>query len=328
MEVPTYWYAGLDTDTISLAKELSDLGGGDARTSHAELHYFINDWIAQSRSAQRTIWSEGKKLHLQDCSFPPSSNAFHTFDTTSTYRVSSIMKEPKNYERLPEFISSLFSGYNMCILTYGDRYLGKSAMMFGAAGLNVGLEHFRLFGNKQGFTAEILSQIFDEAKASPDEITVAVSAWCLRGSAIIDLLSPTRVSSAPLEFAMVTCPDLHTAKGIVDTARSRSPGCCTQNNSQHSSSTGVAGHAADDRSGIASVSESSRAHFFLRIAVHRVNSNTGATQLSHMHVVDLVGGGAIDDREFSAMNVSFRRPLFDMSTLAGTFCPHRIYIYT
>ena len=40
--VPSFLYAGIDSETLALARELEDLGGGDACATNMEIHSFVN----------------------------------------------------------------------------------------------------------------------------------------------------------------------------------------------------------------------------------------------------------------------------------------------
>ena len=42
ISVPSFLYAGIDLETLTLARELEELGGGDACAVNMEIHSFIN----------------------------------------------------------------------------------------------------------------------------------------------------------------------------------------------------------------------------------------------------------------------------------------------
>jgi hypothetical protein len=98
----------------------------------------------------------------------------------------------------------------------------------------------------------------------------------LQGQHIIDLIEPSTINSGNgyMEFTSVECPTLACAVQVLSIIRSRAPGVLPSDGSN-------------------ALGDSDRAHFFLRIVIHRrkTKGNEGMIggTLSHLHICDLLG---------------------------------------
>ena len=71
----------------------------------------------------------------------------------------------------------------MCLVGYGERNCGKTAALFGDA---VQTEDFSLPNVNRGISYQLLSQLYQQARLQPGITTLAVSAWVIKGSQIIE----------------------------------------------------------------------------------------------------------------------------------------------
>lgn len=152
----------------------------------------------------------------------------------------SLKKAIEHPEQLPlvdEVVNSITSGFNRCLVTYGERGSGKTKLLFGAT------------AGQPCLVAAILHRTY-ETLASSDarEYSVALSAWVVRGNRVVDLCASggDRESSRRL----VDCPSLSVALDVIRSARERATGveCSSRTQQQR---------------------EEDRAHFFLRAVVHQ-----------------------------------------------------------
>ena len=44
ISIPSFLYAGIDLETLAMAKELQELGGGDACATNMDVHCFVNHY--------------------------------------------------------------------------------------------------------------------------------------------------------------------------------------------------------------------------------------------------------------------------------------------
>ena len=71
----------------------------------------------------------------------------------------------------------------MCLIGYGERGCGKSTALFGDVN-DIG--GYSPSTSNTGISYEILSQIYHLATLQPGVTTIAVSAWTIKGSQIIE----------------------------------------------------------------------------------------------------------------------------------------------
>jgi hypothetical protein len=64
-EVPSFYYASLDSETLRLAKDLEALGGGDECVKNTELVAVISNKLEKKQGAQ-TIWNYGTSVGIRD----------------------------------------------------------------------------------------------------------------------------------------------------------------------------------------------------------------------------------------------------------------------
>ncbi len=68
-QVPSFYYASLDSETLRLVQDLEALGGGNERAHPTELVAVISNKHEKKQGAQ-TIWNHGTSVGLRDCRAP------------------------------------------------------------------------------------------------------------------------------------------------------------------------------------------------------------------------------------------------------------------
>lgn len=285
IEIPSYFYSGLDEDTIKLSKELDSLGGGDAKALTMDVIAIVANERAKKKGSQ-CIWNYGSSVGLRDV-FAPKSSTID--DSIKCYRVSQTLpfdalNSNDSVHYLDKPVNLFFQGFNSCVITYGERGSGKSFSMFGTS-YNV-KDIFCLDDIPHCFAHSFLRELFFTVENSRDKVIVGLSAWFLQGQNVVDVCTSEKTDRG-LDFATISCPDLLTALEVLRVARSRCP-------------SGVA--AYDSNSTVPD--DSNSAHFFFRVILHTeylVGSRQGTSRTSSFHIVDLTGTASVDDVGFNKL---------------------------
>lgn len=219
--VPSYLYSGLDSDTYKLSKELENLGGGDAKTEHVRVHgVFVNpsnqtDATILGRS--RVLWDYGTSIGLKDVHMPdnapavdcmkyyPVSNTFHLENIISTAGEAFVDNQGQSYrqtgtksiaieQELKRVVAEVLQGFNHCILTIGERGIGKTLSLFGDESQSNLPREMRNHGTDNGYNPDtigmsdrLLNYIFEGiSRQEKARTSVALSAWIIRGQHTIE----------------------------------------------------------------------------------------------------------------------------------------------
>ena len=102
MSKSPYTYTSLDTDLVTMAKDLENLGGGAARIEDSEVYVIIDDKIEiASRNDYSILKPLGTQIGLQDsASLPankkhiPLSQAMKYYDVKGSAFMSEMMNAP------------------------------------------------------------------------------------------------------------------------------------------------------------------------------------------------------------------------------------------
>ena len=257
--VPSFLYTPLDTETRNLSLELEQLGGGDASSVSFEVHCICDDRLENKRDTQ-VIWlNHGGTVGTRDPSQAldaPAAENMKYYTLSSCHRLDDILRRPSIHFHLINDLANWVSrGFNACLIGYGERSAGKTASLFGFEGQMEELlseinpsnvappSHSSTKGllDSGGIAVSILRELYTHAAAADlsaqseagvtTTTTIALSAWALSGSRIIDLLAPSSSSSSidggsigSMDFASVHCPTYVTALRILQTARKRAFG--------------------------------------------------------------------------------------------------------
>ena len=331
MDAPSFLYSALDPDTLKMAVELENLGGGDAKAVAAEVHAIVDDRLGNSSgirgssSNAQVVWLDRHgAVGLRDVSMPsdaPAAEALRYYPTSTAHRLHDVLRRPAaDFALVHDLSQWVFRGFNVCVVGYGERLAGKTAAFFGFDGqlpamvANLDAAHRTAppasaasaggtgpgLLDTGGLAINVLRDLYLQEAAAHDGATIALSAWTLSGPRFVDLLAPSASAGATagtvgaLEFVSVHCPTYAAAlKARQDNAIRALP-------SRHrplppplqvllaarSRAPGARAHAPD-----AAVRERDRAHFFLRVLLHRPGPGT----ISHLHLVDLIGTAPMDD---------------------------------
>lgn len=286
MAEPSYLYCGLDAETRELAMELETLGGGDATLDSIDVHAIIDGRLV--KGDMQVLWSYGKTIGLRNALLPrshPEAETMSYTTVTSTQRLSDMLRTQGAAGSMPlvdDVVNWALKGFNACVIAYGSKSTGKTLSLFGPAPTSSsGSATSQSYPTSLPtcYTASILQQLFAEAQhlshSQSGTMTIGISAWVLRGSTIIDLCTPPTSSSQsaqpllPLEFAAIECPDYETASRVIATCRARAPG--------------VLSYPPDKQQ----PADSQRAHFFLRVIVHKDNCPSPSSSPTNLHALGL-----------------------------------------
>ena len=242
MEAPSFLYSALDADTLKMAVELENLGGGDAKAIAAEVHAIVDDRRAAGATDDtQVVWLDRRgAVGLRDVSMPtdaPAADALRYYPTSTARRLHDVLRRPAADFALVQDLSQwVFRGFNACVVGYGERLAGKTASFFGFEGQlaalvadldaarrtappsSAGTKGLPAAGllDTGGLAVNLLRELYLLEGAAPDGATIALSAWTLSGPRFVDLLAPPASASASgtgaagtvgaLEFASVHCP--------------------------------------------------------------------------------------------------------------------------
>ena len=261
--VPSFLYAPLDAETRKLSLELEQLGGGDGTSVSFEVHCICDDRLEKKRDTQVVWLNHDGTVGIRDPSQAldaPAAENMKYYTLSSCHRLDDVLRRPStNFKLINDLVNWVSRGFNACLIGYGERLAGKTASLFGFDGQMEELLseinpssvvppfHSASKGllDSGGIAVNILRELYIRAAADLSNTSIALSAWTLSGSRIIDLLAPSSSSSSSssssatsssatskidggtigsMEFASVHCPTYVTALQILQTARKRAFG--------------------------------------------------------------------------------------------------------
>ena len=352
-----FLYSGLDKDTSALALELESLGGGDATLGRFDVHAVVDDRLdPNEKSSAKVLWVHGKTIGIRDAFLPksaPSSDIMTYASLSSTSKFSTFVQNPSKSPLNPKgIVEWVLDGFNACVLSYGGRNVGKSLAFYGPEQRpvladpivpgNVASQEqnnsvslvsillrniYELAGLPRSASSSIKPTLNSRLKNNLKSVdasfadnqhegrsgtTVGISCWAVRASGVVDLCKVQATESyAPSDknkerdYCVIECQSLDAALSVVAAARARCPGVHTMGRPTKGNKMFVQ-------------SEAQRAHFFLRVIVHRegvrdlsrsssLSPQEPASLLSHLHVVDLLGIASPEaDPQFSRLSESDR----------------------
>jgi len=254
--VPSFLYSPLDKETRNLSTELEKLGGGDASSVSFEVHCICDDRL--NKHDKQVVWlNHGGIVGTRDPSQAvdtPAAENMKYYTLSSCHRLDDILRLPStSFHLINDLTNWVSRGFIVCLIGYGERSAGNTASLFGFEGQMEELlsdinpssvappSHSSTKGllDSGGIAVSILRELYTHTADSSDQSkagvtttrTIALSAWTLSGSRIIDLLAPSSSSSSidggtigSMDFASVYCPTYVTALQILQTARKRAFG--------------------------------------------------------------------------------------------------------
>ena len=234
-EIPSYVVSGFDDDTLSLMRELDALGGGDAKIFNAEAHAVVvgsdDDDIDINNSTNQTIWINNNRVGFRNTSLSktePIANSIKYFTFSSVTKINDIVDSPDTYKFISELKDHIINGFNGTVIAVGEKGAGKTRVLFGPSPPSMTSDIARLHDLPTSFVSSLLHQLYKHKDTSNEAVTIALSVWVIRGSQIVDLLSPSSSSSSSsegsMEFAVIECADIKTAMQVVSSARDKMPG--------------------------------------------------------------------------------------------------------
>ena len=187
----------------------------------------------------------------------------------------------------------VWDGFNAAVIASGESGSGKS---------------YTLVGNDCGLTGMILASLFHRRHTyeDPTAISIALSAWEVRGNELVDLLSSNNKpsvatkSQAQFDFRTIHTPDLRIAIDVLRESRKRSVNWYSDSDAEPSTLP-------------------NRAHGFIRIVVH----NSLDMRASTLHIVDCIGD---NPAAFKRSDHAFRtvsKQSLSMKRLLHELCSHK-----
>ena len=264
--VPSFLYHPLDAETRKLSLELEQLGGGeDCASVPFEVHCICDDRLENKRDTQVVWLNHSGTVGIRDPSQAldaPAAENMKYYTLSSCHRLDDVLRRPStsNFNLINDLANWVSRGFNACLIGYGERLAGKTASLFGFDGQMEEIlseinpssvvppfdSSTKGLLDSGGIAVNILRELYTQATtaaAAADDglsthgeadptttTTIALSAWTLSGSRIIDLLAPSSSSNidgstiGSMEFASIHCPTYVTALRILHTARKRAFG--------------------------------------------------------------------------------------------------------
>lgn len=276
----SYRYQGADEEQLRLGRELGAMGGGAARCERMGLTVFHDQ---AERSLLRPAPGHLGLLDAFARPGAPEAESVRRFPCASE-RLSDALAAPAALPLVRETVDSVLGGFNCCLVTFGERGVGKTRLALGAGpGLS-------------GVAGAVLEGLFEGA-AGLREHALMLSFCAVRGGGVFDLLADPRVRVPPAasSLALVDCPSLSVAHQVARLARERL----------------LAGDSGEEQ----------RGHLVLRVLLHgaRRGDPPGGV-CAGVYVADLVGGGATSGAPFAALSeadrASRRSAALHLQTLA------------
>lgn len=297
-----------------LNDELNKLGGGESRTASLEQHCIVDEW--KGKADTQTLWPLRTSLGVRKPAFSEKyyeSDGISYYPTSSTSNLLNVIETPEKFQPIRQISRWLLDGYNACLTTYGARDTCKSRILFGDA--NSAPESFDS-PQSCSLVHTLLRDLYRAQEAELEEgrfnLSIGISAWTLTGAnKIVDLCHASAgaggdaqyFAANALRFTTVLCPTIETALKTVSSARATCPGVLAKPNR------------------FGSVMEADRAHFFLRVIIHRASAGVTSDigRVSHLHVADLIGTAPTEGPAFSSLHEDDQAMRREFSTQLGSF---------
>lgn len=182
---PSFLYAGVDAETREMARQLQELGGGDALLDPFDLHCIVDNRLAAGDA--QVLWPYASSIGIRDASLPrshPVAESTTYSRVTSTCDFGSVLTDPGAAPFVDKISDLALDGFNSCLIAYGGRNTGKSTAFFGAA-----------CPDNQSMqpciVVSILRRLFTgqrrvSGSKSAERITIGLSAWALKGQQVIE----------------------------------------------------------------------------------------------------------------------------------------------
>ena len=228
--VPSYVVSAFDEETLILSKELEALGGGDAKIFNAEAHTIVvgpDDDDDGHDSTNQTLWVKDNRIGFRNTSLSKTepiakSVKYFTFDSVS--KINNVVDNPDRYQLVEDLKNHMLSGFNGTVIAVGEKGTGKTRTLFGASPPSITSDIVRIQDLPSSIVSSLLRLLYTHKNTSNELVTIALSVWAIRGSQLVDLLSPSSSSESSMEFAVIECLDVKTAMQVISSARDRMPG--------------------------------------------------------------------------------------------------------
>lgn len=194
--IASFLYASIDPETLLLAKELEELGGGNVKVNNLQLHGIINHSTGSSykSSKHQTLWNYGESIGLRDIYQPidtPASESMKYYPTNTCHNLDNLIKDDINSfygnslidndmeSNLNNICNEVSQGFNHCVITYGASTTGKTTTLFGSeASSNSSQPHF------SGIIGRILNKLY--TNSDDRNIVMGISSWIIYGDKVIE----------------------------------------------------------------------------------------------------------------------------------------------
>ena len=278
-------YAAVPDDLVLLTEELERLGGGDARVGEIDVVV---------RVAPNTAKDGNKSVHIRNKKLVVVQDEA----TDSLFETSVALDERATEDDVFDSIGApcvewVWDGFNASVIANGESGSGKS---------------FTLVGNNCGLSGMILASLFHRRQTyeDPTAISIALSAWEIRGNQLIDLLSSDNkppISSknhSQFDFSTIHTPDLKVAIDVLRESRKRSVNWHSENDTEPSTLP-------------------NRAHGFIRIVLH----NSLDMRASTLHIVDCIGDSPVAFKKSDHAYRTVSKQSLSMKRLVHELCSHK-----
>ena len=230
LPVPSYVVSAFDEETLNLSKELEALGGGDAKIFNAEAHTVVvgpDDDDDGHDITNQTLWVKDNRIGFRNTSLSKTeplakSVKYFTFDSVST--INNVVDNPDRYQLVEDLKNHMLSGFNGTVIAVGEKGTGKTRTLFGASPPSITSDIVRIQDLPSSIVSSLLRLLYTHKNTSNELVTIALSVWAIRGSQLVDLLSPASSSESSMEFAVIECLDVKTAMQVISSARDKMPG--------------------------------------------------------------------------------------------------------
>jgi len=228
--VPSYVVSSFDEETLNLSRELEALGGGDAKIFNAEAHTIVvgpDDDDDGHDSTNQTLWVKDNRIGFRNTSLSKTepiakSVKYFTFDSVS--KINNVIDNPDKYQLVEDLKNHMLSGFNGTVIAVGEKGTGKTRALFGASPPSITSDIVRIQDLPSSIVSSLLRLLYTHKNTSNELVTIALSVWVIRGSQLVDLLSPSSSSESSMEFAVIECVDIKTAMQVISSARDKMPG--------------------------------------------------------------------------------------------------------